>query len=648
MYDNIESSDEENNDITNFKDYFTSHLKMNSNEDFEKKITNILTSKNEKNQKITPEIDIQKAFEQQLKDAENEKKIDFILSDEKSFEIFNIKNKEQMLKEEEMKINPSIYKYRSFQQSENLETENSIANTEMLLQREKDKSDYELLNMQQQVKNKNPLLYHKEKIKELKKMKDLQTGLAIEESAKKGVVKGNKKINKINLNKKNNKKDNKKDDLDKEENFNNDDEIISIIQHPINSCTNKKASQNFNNNERLITYSNSNDNDISKKNKNILLSEFKKEKKLKNKFEEILNKNPCVVNNDYFVKNRDNIFYNLNSKSTSLEVAKEILEQKLTNAEKNRIKEMNQNILDIQKLIEDKKNKKQNLIQMISDIKNNLNNIEEQNKKEEFEYERQLNNELHSVINKYKMQLYKQELQPNNVKNAQSEELKDLRNEYKKLKNNYDDIIKNYEKNLIDIQKKIIQKSAENENLIQKINLYEQDKIINKFGVVNPTNKEITQIKNFKEKEINNNNKINFNNDEESNIIKNNIEKKIIKTSSKLNHLNELNFEFPQKYFENNFTKIKQLFEDNGKVIKIFEGGNKEIIFPNKTRKRIYPDGYILVTYGNGDIKEIIPNYKEVYFFKKENAMQIKFDDGYKYVKYNDTGKIIFNGSQIN
>ena len=54
MYDNIESSDEENNDITNFKDYFTSHLKMNSNEDFEKKITNILTSKNEKNQKITP------------------------------------------------------------------------------------------------------------------------------------------------------------------------------------------------------------------------------------------------------------------------------------------------------------------------------------------------------------------------------------------------------------------------------------------------------------------------------------------------------------------------------------------------------------------------------------------------------------------
>ena len=648
MYDNIESSDEENNDITNFKDYFTSHLKMNSNEDFEKKITNILTSKNEKNQKIAPEIDIQKAFEQQLKDAENEKKIDFILSDEKSFEIFNIKNKEQMLKEEEMKINPSIYKYRSFQQSENLETENSIANTEMLLQREKDKSDYELLNMQQQVKNKNPLLYHKEKIKELKKMKDLQTGLAIEESAKKGVVKGNKKINKINLNKKNNKKDNKKDDLDKEENFNNDDEIISIIQHPINSCTNKKASQNFNNNERLITYSNSNDNDICKKNKNILLSEFKKEKKLKNKFEEILNKNPCVVNNDYFVKNRDNIFYNLNSKSTSLEVAKEILEQKLTNAEKNRIKEMNQNILDIQKLIEDKKNKKQNLIQMISDIKNNLNNIEEQNKKEEFEYERQLNNELHSVINKYKMQLYKQELQPNNVKNAQSEELKDLRNEYKKLKNNYDDIIKNYEKNLIDIQKKIIQKSAENENLIQKINLYEQDKIINKFGVVNPTNKEITQIKNFKEKEINNNNKINFNNDEESNIIKNNIEKKIIKTSSKLNHLNELNFEFPQKYFENNFTKIKQLFEDNGKVIKIFEGGNKEIIFPNKTRKRIYPDGYILVTYGNGDIKEIIPNYKEVYFFKKENAMQIKFDDGYKYVKYNDTGKIIFNGSQIN
>ena len=125
----------------------------------------------------------------------------------------------------------------------------------------------------------------------------------------------------------------------------------------------------------------------------------------------------------------------------------------------------------------------------------------------------------------------------------------------------------------------------------------------------------------------------------------------IIKTSTKSNHINELDFEFPEKYFDDNNENdkiIKHQFELDNKIIKIFNSGRKEIIFPNDTKKEIFPDGYTLVTYSNGDIKETIPNFKEIYYYKKDEVNQIIFADGSKYIKYLKTGIVISNGNQVN
>ena len=140
-------------------------------------------------------------------------------------------------------------------------------------------------------------------------------------------------------------------------------------------------------------------------------------------------------------------------------------------------------------------------------------------------------------------------------------------------------------------------------------------------------------------------------NDDDDIIINNNFGvSNIIKTTSKSNHLNELDFEFPEKYFNEKYENnnvIKHQFELDDKIVKIYDG-KKEIIFPNGTKKEIFPGGYTLVTYSNGDIKEIIPNYKETYYYKKDEVNQITFEDGYKYIKYLKTGKIICNGKPIN
>ena len=185
----------------------------------------------------------------------------------------------------------------------------------------------------------------------------------------------------------------------------------------------------------------------------------------------------------------------------------------------------------------------------------------------------------------------------------------------------------------------------------EKIELYEQDKQLNNLEEELPDieNKNLKILNNKKEKKL----KLVKDDEDDNDIIINNkyTVSNIIKTTSRSNHLNELDFEFPEKYFnekDENNKKIKHQFELDGKIIKIYNNGKKEILFPNETKKEIFPDGYTLVTYFNGDIKEIIPNYKEIYYYKKDEVNQIIFEDGCKYIKYLKTGKIICNGKPLN
>ena len=684
----------------NFTDYFSSNLKINDDNTFQEKLESLLSNDKNKLDPIKKEkIEKEKTLKQRLKDESNEKKIDFILSDETSFEQFKLKNndiktiieeKEKENKEEDYDINLNKYINDNFPN----EISSNMTNTDNLINFEKDKKDIELIKLGEDIKNNNPLLYNWEKIKKYKELRDLQTGLEKEEEQKEINIKyksntsGNKKsslkLNNINnrninitkktnknLKKENNKKKNKSKNESKINKKEEDDDlIISTIQCPIQSFqkkNNKIKSSNkilhtFENNENI---DNNYNNNINNNNLNIvennnenesLLSIFKKEKEIRNKLQKILLTNPSVSQNDFFSNIANEKFYNFNSNSKYLSMAKNILINKLTKKEKNYIMELEQEINKVKNQINEVISEKNFLIEKIEEKKHEYENFVEKKNKNEFEFERELINDLRSIINKFKIEIYKKELninKKNKDKNDENkEEIEKLKKQYKLKKNNLDLFNKNCEKNIIEIQKQIMIKKYENEKMKEKIDLYEQEQQIENLEQELPDieNKKLLNLNNKKEKKI----KLVSNEDEEDNdiIINNNyVVNNIIKTSSKSNHLYELDFEFPDKYFneKNEDNKIiKHQFELDGKNIIIYNSGKKDVIFPNRTRKEIFPDGYTLVTYSNGDIKEIIPNHKEIYYYKNDEVNQITFTDGNKYIKYLKTGKILCNGNPIN
>ena len=501
-----------------------------------------------------------------------------------------------------------------------------------------------------------------------------------------------------------NKKDNENNNDIKSYNDkdNEDDLIMSMVQRPIQACQktkirkNKKLQNNliikeekekekeninnyniskdinYNNNDNLIPLKNNknsnsklNTSNMNKKMKEeeTLLNIFKKEKEIKTKLNNILLNNPSVSKNDFFSNNDfgKNKFYNYNSNSKFLSMAKEILINKLTAGEKNYIMEIEEETNNIKQRISDTILEKNKYNKLVSEKKKELNDLESKLNKDEFDFERELMNDLRSIVNKFKIELYRKELELNKSNNDDNndnddsdsnKEVEMLRKEYNKVKNKLDLINKNNEKNIIEMQKKIMIQNYENEKMKEKIDMYEQDNKIENLEEELPKNSKKTLLNKpiKKEKKI----KLVNDDDDDDNIIINNSNytmNNIIKTSSKSNHINELDLEFPKKYFDKNNENhkiIKHQFELDGKTIKIFNSGKKEIIFPNATKKEIFPDGYTLVSYSNGDIKETIPNYKEIYYYKKDEVNQIVFSDGDKYIKYLKTGIVISNGNLVN
>ena len=112
------------------------------------------------------------------------------------------------------------------------------------------------------------------------------------------------------------------------------------------------------------------------------------------------------------------------------------------------------------------------------------------------------------------------------------------------------------------------------------------------------------------------------------------IKQRLISTKT---HLDELDLIYPSKYsISNKETVTKQNFNQDGTIVREYDTGRKEILFSSGQKKNVYPDGYTLINYINGDIKQIIPNYKETYFYYKDRTLQVKFNDGSTYLKYSD------------
>ena len=680
----------------NFEEYFSRNININGDKFFQEKIDLLLSTDKNKIELNKKEKQKQKEEEsikqRKLKDESNEKKIDFILSDENSFEKYEKKLLEKEEEnEEEYNIDNIFFKNypKEIQKIQNEESSN-ISNTENLINNERKGKDAELIKMGDDIKKNNPSIYNPKKIKKFKEMKDLKIGLQNKEINNENLTNNknfhkkennvNKNIQKKNVNKaysskklissnlKNNIIKEIKKEIKQEEN--DDDLIISLIQCPIQPCQkirkDLKNQININNSihQKDIKEENKNNREINNSlikhdtnNNESLLNIYKKEKEIKNQLHKIFLSNQNISENDFFSEeNENNQFYNFDSNSKYLTKAKEILLDDLSEEEKKIIWELDEKIKNVKKQISDINNEKNKYNEMIELKKNEIIKFESERNKEEFEYERELINELRSVINKFKMEIYKKELGINNKKEsdddnvyneAENEELQKVKDEYTKVKNELSTINKNNEKFIADIKKKIMILKYENEQMKEKIEYYQQSEDIEKIEDELNMNENLLLL-NQERKKIKN-----YQIEDEQNIIINRDlgPNNIIKTSSKNNHLKELDFEFPEQYFKEdgqNNKIIKHKFDLDGKTIKIYNNNKKEIIFPNNTKKEVFPDGYTLVYYSNGDIKEIIPNNKEIYYYKKDQVYQVNFNDGSNYIKYLKTGKIFCDGNPIN
>lgn len=88
-------------------------------------------------------------------------------------------------------------------------------------------------------------------------------------------------------------------------------------------------------------------------------------------------------------------------------------------------------------------------------------------------------------------------------------------------------------------------------------------------------------------------------------------------------------------YHNNNIVNlVGQEVTQDGKIIKVYENGKKEVIFPSGLRKEIFSDGYQVTYFQNKDIKQLYPDQKEVYYFGLNQTVQTKFPDGLQVFKF--------------
>ena len=126
---------------------------------------------------------------------------------------------------------------------------------------------------------------------------------------------------------------------------------------------------------------------------------------------------------------------------------------------------------------------------MIREKKEELENYRITKEKEEFEYERILISDLSSIVNKFKIELYKKELKAkknyHSKENENINEVNILNSKYNELRNKLYYLDKENEKKIINLQRKIMIKKLENEDIKGRIEIFEKNKRIeileNKF-----------------------------------------------------------------------------------------------------------------------------------------------------------------------
>ena len=231
----------------------------------------------------------------------------------------------------------------------------------------------------------------------------------------------------------------------------------------------------------------------------------------------------------------------------------------------------------------------------------------------------------------------------------------ELHNNDEKIKEKYKRIINNNQINELKNTSKNFQKSQGKNPILRRLELkIDSNKNKNNFNllILNNVNNKSNKIKNFiSQKETNtiDNEKIQTNENnkyyrKENNSLDNKVIKKNIEyDSNNIEWKNDDNFEgydfiIPDKYKLINNGKIINSLSTDGKIINIYENNKKEIIFQSGVRKEIYSDGYQLIHFPNGDMKQkfVGDAEKVMYFYSETNTVQTSFKNGINIFKFNN------------
>ena len=156
-------------------------------------------------------------------------------------------------------------------------------------------------------------------------------------------------------------------------------------------------------------------------------------------------------------------------------------------------------------------------------------------------------------------------------------------------------------------------------------------------------NAEITKLQSLQNNEEDENYNFNNKDTKDNNIesprfydknknLKNEIKENKTKDENQINLENEIeeNYDliFPDKYHKEKYKLINIAKTEDGKKINFYDKNKKEIIFQSGVRKEIYYDGYQIIFFTNGDIKQIFPDKKkQVYFFNESKIIQTTIPD---------------------
>ena len=399
---------------------------------------------------------------------------------------------------------------------------------------------------------------------------------------------------------------------------------------------------------------NKNKNEYSLKNRRINLKKnirTNSMEKLRENFKDIIHQN--VANNINLNNNLNKLYFDskINKKSTvssynnNLKIKKGIINPKflnLSNFPNNSKKYFNASIRGYNMTTIERIGKKDN--------RNNSINIINLNKKESKNDDKIYQSNLHI----YKKFINRQKEAENKYKNINSErDLCQHKKIMKKLKTDFYEKDKDKYKRTIQNNYFIENKKASSNNKKSQINNTKLDLRINinknksnsnlfEFNKVNAKKFKYKNASSQIRNAINNSNiylqylkKENNSLDEYNQNIKEDKENNEMEND---NNIEGYDFIIPEKYRNKKNGKIINSINSEGKTINIYEDNKKEIIFKSGVRKEVFSDGYQLINFPNGDMKQkfVGKNQKIMYFYYETNTVQTTYRNGINIFKFSN------------